>query len=50
MLDLPLQGIAIILALKALASIISLGSNFRGGFFLSSLLMGALGGQLFATA
>ncbi len=50
MLDLPLQGIAIVLALKALASMISLGSGFRGGLFFSSLLMGALGGQLFATA
>ena len=50
MLDLPLQGIAIILVLKALASIVSLGSGFRGGLFFSSLLMGALGGQLFATA
>jgi chloride channel protein, CIC family len=50
MLDLPLQGIAIILVLKALASIVSLGSGFRGGLFFASLLMGALGGQLFATA
>jgi CIC family chloride channel protein len=50
MLDLPLQGIATILVLKALASIVSLGSGFRGGLFFSSLLMGALGGQLFATA
>jgi CIC family chloride channel protein len=50
MLDLPLRGIAIILVLKALASIVSLGSGFRGGLFFSSLLMGALGGQLFASA
>jgi chloride channel protein, CIC family len=50
MLDLPLQAIATILGLKALASIVSLGSGFRGGLFFSSLLMGALGGQLFATA
>jgi chloride channel protein, CIC family len=50
MLDLPLQAIATILVLKALASIVSLGSGFRGGLFFSSLLMGALGGQLFATA
>jgi chloride channel protein, CIC family len=50
MLDLPLRGIAIILALKALASIVSLGSGFRGGLFFASLLMGALGGRLFATA
>ncbi len=50
MLDLPLQSIATILGLKALASIVSLGSGFRGGLFFASLLMGALGGQLFATA
>jgi len=50
MLDLPLEAIATILALKALASIVSLGSGFRGGLFFASLLMGALGGQLFATA
>ena len=49
-LDLPFQAIATILVLKALASIVSLGSGFRGGLFFSSLLMGALGGQLFATA
>jgi CIC family chloride channel protein len=50
LLDLPLRGIATILVLKALASIVSLGSGFRGGLFFSSLLMGALGGQLFASA
>ena len=45
---LPLQAIAMIFVLKALASIISLGSGFRGGLFFASLLLGALGGQLFA--
>jgi CIC family chloride channel protein len=45
---LPLQLIATIFVLKALASIISLGSGFRGGLFFASLLLGALGGQLFA--
>jgi CIC family chloride channel protein len=50
MLDLPLKAVAIMLALKALASMISLGSGFRGGLFFSSLLMGALGGQVFALA
>jgi CIC family chloride channel protein len=34
--------------LKAIASIVSLGSGFRGGLFFATLLMGALGGQLFA--
>jgi CIC family chloride channel protein len=45
---LPLEMIALIFVLKALASIISLGSGFRGGLFFASLLLGALGGQLFA--
>ncbi|MFZ1921620.1 MAG: chloride channel protein, partial [Xanthobacteraceae bacterium] len=46
MLDLSLRTVAILFALKILASIISLGSGFRGGLFFSSLLMGALGGHL----
>lgn len=41
--------IALIFVLKALASIISLGSGFRGGLFFASLLLGALGGQLLAS-
>jgi CIC family chloride channel protein len=45
---LPLTAIALIFVLKALASIVSLGSGFRGGLFFASLLLGALGGQLFA--
>ena len=45
---LPIETIALIFVLKALASIISLGSGFRGGLFFASLLLGALGGQLFA--
>jgi CIC family chloride channel protein len=46
---LPLETLAIIFVLKSLASILSLGSGFRGGLFFASLLLGALGGQLFAT-
>jgi chloride channel protein, CIC family len=46
---LPLEMIALIFVLKALASVISLGSGFRGGLFFASLLLGALGGQLFAS-
>jgi len=46
---LPLQMIGLIFILKAVASIISLGSGFRGGLFFASLLLGALGGQLFAS-
>ena len=45
---LPLATIALILVLKSLASMVSLGSGFRGGLFFASLLLGALGGQLFA--
>ena len=44
----PLQIIAGVFVLKALASIISLGSGFRGGLFFATLFMGALGGRLFA--
>jgi CIC family chloride channel protein len=47
---LPIEMIALIFVLKIVASIISLGSGFRGGLFFASLLLGALGGQLFATA
>ena len=45
-----LAAIALIFALKTVASVISLGSGFRGGLFFASLLLGALGGQLFASA
>jgi CIC family chloride channel protein len=45
---LPLQTIALMFVLKSLASIVSLGTGFRGGLFFASLLLGALGGQLFA--
>jgi chloride channel protein, CIC family len=48
-LDLSLRSVTTILVLKAVASIISLGAGFRGGLFFSSLLLGALAGQLFAT-
>jgi CIC family chloride channel protein len=34
--------------LKAIASIVSLGSGFRGGLFFAALFLGALGGHLFA--
>jgi len=48
MMDRPLAAIALVFALKALASMISLGSGFRGGLFFASLLLGVLGGRLFA--
>jgi CIC family chloride channel protein len=44
----PLTWIATVFVLKAVASIISLGSGFRGGLFFASLLLGALGGEMFA--
>jgi CIC family chloride channel protein len=47
---LPLETLAIMFFLKAIASMVSLGSGFRGGLFFASLLLGALGGQLFAIA
>ncbi len=37
-----------ILALKSLASAVSIGSGFRGGLFFASLFMGALLGKIFA--
>jgi chloride channel protein, CIC family len=46
----PISTIGTVFVLKALASIVSLGSGFRGGLFFSSLLVGALGGHLFAAA
>jgi chloride channel protein, CIC family len=46
----PIAAIGAVFVLKALASIVSLGSGFRGGLFFSSLLVGALGGHLFAAA
>ena len=46
--SMPLAFIATLFVLKAIASIISLGSGFRGGLFFATLLMGALGGRLFA--
>jgi CIC family chloride channel protein len=39
--------LVLILALKALASAVSLGSGFRGGLFFASLLIGALVGRLY---
>ena len=45
---LPLREIALVLACKAAASAISIGSGFRGGLFFASLFMGALTGALIA--
>ncbi len=46
----PLADVALLFLLKALASVISLGVGFRGGLFFASLLLGAVGGHLFAGA
>ena len=40
--------IATMFVLKAIASVVSLGSGFRGGLFFATLFLGALGGHLFA--
>ena len=40
--------IVIVFVLKIIASTVSLGSGFRGGLFFASLLLGALGGEVFA--
>jgi CIC family chloride channel protein len=48
MLNSPLRDVAILFLLKALASMISLGTGFRGGLFFASLLLGTLGGRMFA--
>ena len=50
MLDLSFGVVVLLFVLKIVASIASLGSGFRGGMFFSSLLIGALGGHLFAVA
>jgi CIC family chloride channel protein len=48
MMDQPLKVLALVFLLKALASVVSLGSGFRGGLFFASLLLGVLCGRLFA--
>jgi chloride channel protein, CIC family len=50
MFQLSLATVALLFLLKIVASVISLGSGFRGGLFFSSLLIGALGGNLLAVA
>jgi chloride channel protein, CIC family len=48
--SIPLTVVASMFLLKAIASIVSLGSGFRGGLFFATLFLGALGGHLFAGA
>jgi CIC family chloride channel protein len=47
-MDYPLILIATGLALKSLASAVSIGSGFRGGLFFASLFLGSLVGKIFA--
>jgi CIC family chloride channel protein len=51
-LDLPARlsvtALLFLIALKSTASVVSLGSGFRGGLFFASLFLGALCGKLFA--
>jgi chloride channel protein, CIC family len=46
--SIPMTVVATMFTLKIVASIISLGSGFRGGLFFAALFLGALGGHLFA--
>jgi CIC family chloride channel protein len=46
--DLGLKMLLILLAMKALASVVSLSFGFRGGLFFASLFLGVLVGQIFA--
>jgi CIC family chloride channel protein len=48
MMQSPLQMILLLFVLKSAASIVSLGTGFRGGLFFASLLLGALAGRLLA--
>jgi CIC family chloride channel protein len=46
--ELSITALALLIGLKTLASVVSLGSGFRGGLFFASLFLGALIGKLFA--
>jgi CIC family chloride channel protein len=46
--SIPLMVVATMFALKIIASVVSLGTGFRGGLFFATLFLGALGGHLFA--
>jgi len=48
--SMPMATLVGIIALKLLASMISLGSGFRGGLFFASLFVGALCGKVFGQA
>jgi CIC family chloride channel protein len=46
-LDLPMTTLLALLAIKLLASMLSLGAGFRGGLFFCSLFVGSLLGRLY---
>jgi chloride channel protein, CIC family len=46
-LDLPLRTLVLLIGLKLTASMVSLGSGFRGGLFFASLFVGSLIGKLY---
>ncbi len=46
--SMPWVFIATVFVLKTIASVISLGTGFRGGLFFATLFLGAIGGRLFA--
>jgi CIC family chloride channel protein len=48
--NLGIAALAILILVKALASVISLGSGFRGGLFFASLYLGSLVGRFYAVA
>jgi CIC family chloride channel protein len=48
--SIPMATLAMLIGLKLLASMVSLGSGFRGGLFFASLFVGALCGKLFGQA
>ena len=47
-LDLPMRALALLIVLKLVSSMISLGSGFRGGLFFASIFVGALIGKFSA--
>jgi CIC family chloride channel protein len=48
--SIPMATLASLIALKLVASMVSLGSGFRGGLFFASLFVGSLCGKLFGQA
>ncbi len=47
-LDLPMRALLLLIGLKLIAAMVSLGSGFRGGLFFASLFVGALIGKFSA--